>query len=271
VEPREGFVDHDGTRTHYWDVGEGRPVLLLHGSGPGVSALANWRLAIPALSQRRRVVAPDLVGFGTTETDGPIRTHLDTWVSQVASFLKALDLPTVDVVGNSMGGAVGLGLAARGQELVRRVVAMGTVGVRFELTDGLDRAWGYRPSLAAMQELIGLFAHDARFAADEDLVRMRHDASREPKAGERFASLFPAPRQRWIDALALSPEDIERVQHPVLLVHGREDRIIPWESTSLRLLDLLPNARLLLFARCGHWVQIERADEFHRLVDDFLE
>jgi len=261
-----GWVVVGETRTRYLEAGSGRPIVLLHGSGPGVSGLVNWRLALPALGERFRVLAPDLVGFGETEVRGQVEARLDTWVGHVAGFIEALALGRVDLVGNSMGGAVALGLAARRPQLVRRVVTMGTVGVPFPITEGLDRVWGYRPSLEAMRALIGLFTYDPSFARDEELVRLRFEASAHPVASERYASLFPAPRQRWVDALALADGELAELRQPVLLIHGLEDRVIPWRATSLRIARLVPDARLCLFPRCGHWVQIERADEFHGLV-----
>ena len=105
-------VDAAGISTHYHEAGAGPPVLLLHGSGPGVSAWANWRLTIPALARNYRVIAPDLVGFGCTERPGDIRYSLQTWSNHVWSFLDALGIRQTSVVGNSLGGRIGLDMAA---------------------------------------------------------------------------------------------------------------------------------------------------------------
>jgi pimeloyl-ACP methyl ester carboxylesterase len=86
---------------------------------------------------------------------------------------------------------------------------------------------------------------------------------------ERGASLFPAPRQRWIDALSVPRERLTRITQPVLLVHGRDDQVIPLES-SLYLLHAIDDAALHVWPHTGHWVQIERAPEFAALVLDFL-
>lgn len=265
------FVEAGSTRTFYLESGTGGDVvLLLHGSGPGVSGTLNWRLALPALAADFRVLCPDLVGFGRTVTTDPVVTSLDMWVDQVIALLDGLGVERVHVVGNSMGGAVALGLAARHPDRVGRLVLMGTVGIAFPITDALDAVWGYEPDLDRMRELIALFAADDRFAHDDELVRLRFEASAEPSAHARYASLFPPPRQRWVDAVALDVAELQRIHHPVLLVHGKQDRVVPWQATSLRLLDVLPDARLHLFPRCGHWVQIERSNEFHQLVRGFL-
>jgi pimeloyl-ACP methyl ester carboxylesterase len=81
--------------------------------------------------------------------------------------------------------------------------------------------------------------------------------------------MFPAPRQRWVDALATEESRLSALPQPTLIVHGRDDRIVPLEC-SLRLLQLIPKARLHVFGQCGHWTQIEHAAEFNRLTADFL-
>jgi 2-hydroxy-6-oxo-octa-2,4-dienoate hydrolase len=81
--------------------------------------------------------------------------------------------------------------------------------------------------------------------------------------------MFPAPRQRWVDAMATANAEIAALPHQTLLIHGREDQVIPL-ATSLRLLELIDRSELHVFGRCGHWTQIERTDEFNRLLVDFL-
>jgi 2-hydroxymuconate-semialdehyde hydrolase len=102
-----------GIRTNFHDVGTGFPVLLIHGSGPGVTAWANWRLAMPALAKQARVIAPDMVGFGFTERPDGFAYTMDAWVRQAIGLLDALKLDQVDLVGNSFGGALSLALAIR--------------------------------------------------------------------------------------------------------------------------------------------------------------
>lgn len=246
----------------------GVPLLLLHGSGPGVSAFANWRLVLPALAEDRRVLAPDLVGFGHTERPAGVRYDMDTWVQQAQDLLDVLDLAQADVVGNSFGGALALALAVRHPERVRRLVLMGSVGVPFEITPGLDAVWGYTPSLEAMRGLLDLFAHDRGLVTDE-LAELRYAASVRPGVQEAFAAMFPPPRQRWVDAMCSPETDIRALTHETLVVHGREDRVIPLQ-TSLTLADWIPRAQLHVFGHCGHWTQIEHAGRFSRLVGDFL-
>lgn len=257
-----------GIMTNYHDVGAGAPALFIHGSGPGVSAWANWRLALPVCSQRLRVIAPDMAGFGYTERPAGISYNLDTWVGQAVGLLDALEIPRADIVGNSFGGALALALAVRHPQRVRRMVLMGSAGISFPITPALDAVWGYTPSLENMRRLLDVFAFDRNLVTDE-LAELRYQASMRPGFQESFSAMFPAPRQRWIEALASREEDIRALDHEALVIHGREDQVIPL-SNSLTLAQWIPRSQLHVFGRCGHWTQIEHAARFSRLVSDFL-
>ncbi|MDM0070490.1 alpha/beta fold hydrolase [Variovorax sp. J31P207] len=254
--------------TNLHDLGQGAPALFIHGSGPGVSAWANWRLAMPVLAQTRRIIAPDMAGFGYTDRPPGIAYTMDTWVQQAIDLLDALDVERADVVGNSFGGALSLALAIRAPHRVRRLVLMGSVGVPFAITPGLDAVWGYTPSLENMRRILDVFAHDRSLVSDE-LAQLRYEASIRPGFQESFGAMFPAPRQRWVDAMASPEAAIRALPHETLVIHGREDQVIPL-ATSLTLADWIPNSQLHVFGRCGHWTQIEHGARFARLVGDFL-
>ena len=261
-----------GYATNYHDVGSGAPVLLIHGSGPGVSAWANWRLLLPVLSQTRRVIAPDMRGFGFTErptdlSDASAYT-MTTWVQQAVDLLDALKIEQADLVGNSFGGALALALAIAHPSRVRRLVLMGSVGVPFEITAGLDAVWGYTPSIAHMRELLDLFAYDRTRVTDE-LAQLRYQASIQPGFQESFVAMFPMPRQARVAAMQSREQDIRALPHETLVVHGREDAVIPL-SNSLLLSQWITRAQLHVFAQCGHWTQIEHAARFAQLVENFL-
>jgi 2-hydroxymuconate-semialdehyde hydrolase len=261
-----------GFATNVHDVGTGAPVLLIHGSGPGVSAWANWRLLLPVLSQTRRVIAPDMRGFGFTQrpanpADANAYT-MATWVQQAVDVLDALQIGQADVVGNSFGGALALALAIKHPQRVRRLVLMGSVGVPFSITPGLDAVWGYTPSITLMRELLDIFAFSRALVTDE-LAQLRYQASIQPGFQEAFAAMFPAPRQRWGDAMTSPEAAIRALPHETLVVHGREDRVIPL-ANSVTLSQWITRAQLHVFGQCGHWTQIEHAARFARLVENFL-
>lgn len=272
---RASQIDVAGVATALIDTGPppgpaaAPPVLLLHGSGPGVTAAANWRPVIPALSADRRVIAPDQLGFGGTATGEPRSYGRAAWTEHALALLDTLGLGTVDVIGNSMGGAIALAMAVARPGAVRRIVTMGSMGVAMALPYGLNEVWGYTPGTAQMRHIIGLFAHNRGLITD-DLVEMRYQASLNPPVRDSWAAMFPAPRQRWVDDLALSGAELASIQAPALLVHGRDDRVVPWRPSSGQLIDLLPDSRLHVMSNCGHWTMIEKTADFLAVVQPFL-
>jgi pimeloyl-ACP methyl ester carboxylesterase len=246
------------------DGGSGPAVLLLHGSGPGTTSAA-WGPLIAALEPRHRVIAPDLLGFG--ESEMPVGSLRAAWTAQAADLLDALGIATCAVVGNSAGGAIALSLASARPELVKSVVAVGSMGHALALPPGLDSLWGYEPSRDAAKALIELLNYDPA-AATPEAVEARLAAT---LAQPHYPSLFPAPRQRWVDDLSLSSDELAAISVPVLLVHGAQDRIVPLADGALALLQLLPDVRAHVFGGCGHASPLERTGEFNRLVTTFLE
>jgi len=119
-----------------------------------------------------------------------------------------------------------------------------------------------------MKGLLDIFAHDRALVTDE-LAELRYRASIQPGYQDSFAAMFPAPRQRWVDAMASPEMAIRALPHETLIVHGREDRVIPLQN-SLTLAQWIPNSQLHVYGHCGHWTQIEHAARFARLVGDFL-
>jgi pimeloyl-ACP methyl ester carboxylesterase len=244
-------ADANGIKTNYLEAGQGDPVVLIHGSGPGVTSYANWRLVLPALAENFRVLAPDMVGFGFSERPA------DT-----------LELPTAHLVGNSFGGAIALRIAAQHPDRAGKLVLMGSMGVPFPITEGLDRVWGYQPSFENMRKVLDVFAY-SRDLVNDELAEVRYRGSIQPGFQESFAAMFPAPRQRWVEAMCTPEDDIRRLPHRTLIVHGREDQVIPVQ-TSLRLEELIDNADLSVFSHCGHWSMIERTADFNRNVTEFF-
>lgn len=254
--------------TNYHDVGSGSPLLMLHGSGPGVSAWANWNKVFPLLSEKYRILAPDMAGFGYTDRPEGMVYNMSSWVDQTIRFMDALDIEKADLVGNSFGGALALSMAVKYPQRINKLVLMGSMGVSFPLTYGLDRVWGYIPSFENMKELLDIFVYN-RNIVNDDLARLRYESSMNPGFQESFSSMFPAPRQSSVEAMAGNEVYIRSIPHETLIVHGREDRVIPLE-TSLKLVQLIENAQLHVFGKCGHWTQIEKTKEFAALVDTFL-
>lgn len=257
-----------GYETYYHEEGDGDHVLLIHGSGLGVSAWANWRLLIPQLTPKYHVFAPDLIGFGRSEKPD-IAYNKEVWVNHMIHFIEEKMKPPVYIVGNSLGGVISLHLAKRRPDLVKKQVLMGTPGLAFELTEGLDIAWGSEPGIENMRRMIRIFAYNQSLAEDEELVKVRHEASIAPGVPETFAAMFPPPRQRHIDDLVLTEEELKQIETPTLALHGREDRVIPIE-VSWKMAQIMPNIEFHSFPKCGHWIQIEKSNAFAEQVLGFF-
>jgi len=263
-------IDVAGVRTNYLDAGGGDPVVLLHGSGPGVSAASNWAGVLDALGARHRVLAPDMPGFGFTDFRADGHYDIKVWTGHLLGFLDALGLDRVALVGNSLGGAVALALALRHPERIERIVAMGTPVGEYPITEGLAAGRAYVPSPEAMRAVMEHFPFDPALITDE-MVQARFEASDRPGARDAMRCLLPAPGPDGATPVVrgLPEAALAQVALPVLILHGREDRVIPFEH-ALRLHRNLPDSQLHSFGRCGHWVQLERRAGFVAQVLEFL-
>jgi 2-hydroxymuconate-semialdehyde hydrolase/2-hydroxy-6-oxo-octa-2,4-dienoate hydrolase len=241
---------------------------MLHGSGPGVSATANWQYNIPALAEQFLVLAPDIVGFGDTERPADVVYSLRTWTDHVWAFLDANGIGAASIVGNSLGGRIALQMATDEPDRITKMVLMGSPGVGMTLTEGLAALRSYRPSPDAMRDMLrSYFAVNPALITD-DLVDIRYEASVANGAFEAYSAMFNDPRHKGSE-LGITEAEVREITTPTLLIHGREDKVVPL-AVSITMLGLLPNADLHVFSACGHWTQIERADEFSALVASFL-
>jgi 2-hydroxymuconate-semialdehyde hydrolase/2-hydroxy-6-oxo-octa-2,4-dienoate hydrolase len=261
-------IDAAGIQTSYLEAGAGEPIVMLHGSGPGVSGMANWQHNIGALSRRFRVLAPDIVGFGATKRPDDIVYSLRTWTDHVWAFLDAHGIQKTAIVGNSLGGRIALQMATDSPHRITKMVLMGAPGVGMTLTEGLAALRAYQPSHDAMRDLLrNYFAVDPAMITD-DLVAIRYEASIADGAYEAYRAMFFDPRHDGSE-LGITEDEVRAITTPALLVHGREDKVVPMQ-VSVTMLGLLSNADLHVFSACGHWTQIERADEFSALISDYL-
>ncbi|MBG9986134.1 alpha/beta fold hydrolase [Facklamia sp. DSM 111018] len=259
--------------TNYLEVGEnigGIPLLFVHGSGPGVSAYANWRLILPLVEEINHAYAMDMVGFGFSDkpTGDEVNYGRELWTQQIIDFMDALNLEQVNLVGNSFGGSLGLSVALNYPDRINKLIMMGPMGVESQIPFGLNEVWGYKGTEEHMAQLIDLFTYNKKFAS-EDLIKTRYEASLEPGFHEAFSTMFPEPRQQSVDDLSFPDEEIRKIPHKTLIVHGREDQVVP-VTNSYRLINLIEDAELHIFGGCGHWTQIEKSQEFAHLVNNFV-
>lgn len=265
--------------THCERSGEGgaETLLFLHGSGPGVTAWSNWQFALPFFDDKFHCLAPDLIGFGATQHPEPppsgMRAWMRLWVDQCLALLDAAQIEKAHVVGNSMGGAIALHLLMEAPERFDRAVLMGPIGTPHAIQPAIDRLWGFYedPSPKMFRNVVRWFVYDDAFLADrlDAIVKTRYEAAMQPEVQRSFRAMFPAPRQKVLDDLVVPELALRRMMHPTLLVHGRDDKIVPVE-TSLYLLQHLPKVQLHIFGQCSHWTQIEYARSFNQLLAQFL-
>lgn len=142
---------------------------------------------------------------------------MDIWVEQIISLLDELRIESVNLVGNSLGGAIALHLANRYPRRFKRIAFMGKSGVPFKITPKLDAIRGFysEPSVEKMIEMISWFIYNLQ-AFDEDfttIAQMRFDAAMDPKVRHSYLAMFPAPRQRHIDDCVLPDEALARIDH----------------------------------------------------------
>ena len=159
----------NGIRTNYLEDGKASDptVVLVHGSGPGVTSYANWRLVIPALAEHFHVIAPDMVGFGYSDRPEGVQYGLDTWADQTVGLMDTLGIEKAHLVGNSFGGGIGLRIATKHPDRVDKLVLMGSMGVHFPITEGLDAVWGFDGTLEGMRRVMGFFAYNPALTTDE--------------------------------------------------------------------------------------------------------
>ncbi len=258
-----------GHRTNYHDEGNGQPVILLHGSGPGVSAWSNWATTMPALAEQHRVIAPDIAGFGLTEIKEGVKYNIKFWVQHLMALMDALDIEKASLVGNSFGGALSIAMALSHPERVERIILMGTPCGDFQITDGLRCALEYQPSHENMENLLALFPYNKDLITPQ-LVDSRYQASTRPGAHEAFQSLMPAPKDGTKTIVKGFPaHTLESITCNALVIHGREDQVVP-PTCAEKIFKAIPCAQLHMFGQCGHWVQIEKQQQFLKLLSDFL-
>lgn len=250
----------------------GMPALLmLHGSGPGVTAASNWQAIMEGLGDSFHCIAPDILGFGDSSYPDPqpvgFTANAEIRIDALFEMLGAMGVDKVTLVGNSMGGMYSLRMCQLRPELIDRLVLMGSGGMPgLEPTPDLIKLVTFfdNPTVEAMQELLLKFVHDKQaFGPKVDEVaagRMALVGRPEVEASHR--AMF-AP-----EMMSFSPADLAKLDIPALVVHGRQDVIVPIEC-SYYLADNLPNADLYVIDKCGHWTQIEQAERFRTILRDF--
>src|SRR5690625_1053306 len=255
----------EGELTHYHDLGEGTPILFLHGSGTGVTAAANWWLNLPQLSEHGRCIAIDSIGYGQTIAADDVEYGIKEWVRHAVRVLDALGIEKTWIVGNSLGGWLAFQFALDYPERLLGIVSMGTGGAK--LTKALKGHSNPNLSEEGIRETLELFVVNKDLVTD-DLVKLRYQSALNDTATDRLKEVVAA-RDRDRTELPLDFERLAKLDIPVLLIHGMQDHVIP-VSRTWEILNTLPHADAHVCSQCGHWSQVERADEFNEVVSSYI-
>ncbi|HWV27011.1 MAG TPA: alpha/beta fold hydrolase [Aeromicrobium sp.] len=257
------------------EVGGGLPLVMLHGGGPGASAWSNFGSALPGFARDFRTLLVDQPGFGQSDKPPVEGNYFRFSAAIVKDFLDAVGIDRIHLLGNSLGGGTAMRFALEYPERVGRLVLMGPGGLSLNLfhadpTEGVKRLMDFSaaPSKEALRAFISTMVVDQSLVTDE-LVEMRFADATAPGALEAMRSMgmsFWNP-DSYEDGLIW--RDAFRMKRPTLLTWGREDRVNPLDG-ALVALKTIPRAELHVFANCGHWAQIEAAEEFREVCTAFL-
>jgi 2-hydroxy-6-oxonona-2,4-dienedioate hydrolase len=268
------LVDTKDYRIQINEAGEGHPIFMIHGGGPGATGWSNFAPNVPVLSQKYRCIAVTMPGWGESSPQ-TVQTGRDP-VEAMKQLADSMGIDKAAFVGNSMGGGTAVRFAAEYPARVSHLITMGLGGPGgVSMLQPAGMSEGIRvlvqayqdPSPQNMKRLVQVMCYDPSAASDE-LAEQRSEVARK----------FPEHNKNWRDLLRSGPpmtipaailDKLLTLSVPTILIHGRDDRTVHFE-TSLRTVAMIPNSRMVLINRCGHWAQLEHAAEFNRLVDGFV-
>lgn len=263
------YADAEGLRTHFIEAGEGEPVILVHGGGPGADGFGNWYSCLPGFAKHFRAIAVDMLGFGRTAKPDPATFVYSQGArtDHLIAFIEALGLRQTRLVGNSMGGITSLGVARKRPDLVEKLVLMGSAGIKTaEIPAALAPLMQYDGTPEGMRKVVQALTH-AIFRTDEGMVRYRVDLSNVPENRAALRATMGWVREQH--GLYYEDEDIRAVKTPTLVICGKDDPIVTL-AQGFRFLELLENSRGYFIPHCGHWVMIEYPEEFIEVTTRFL-
>lgn len=261
----------------YHEAGDGPPLLLLHGSGIGVSGWRNFRGNLATFARHFRCLVLELPGFGISD---PVDGHpLRTSGAAVIRFMDALGIESASIVGNSMGGVVGVNVAMTHPDRVDRLVTIGGVGPNIfsqSPSEGsrLLREFADDPSRSKLVRWLDCMVHDPALLTEERIDEYWESAN-SPQSHKTLVAMYGSEATAARERAMADPErapywmDMRKVQCPTLFTWGLDDRQCP-PDMPLVPLRLVPNAELHIFPNCGHWVMLEAKEAFERVTLEFL-
>lgn len=246
-----------------------RPLVLLHGGGPGASAMSNFGRTIPVFAKRFDTLAVDQPGYGRSELGDLSGQYFTHAAAALVHLIDDLELERVDLIGNSLGGGTAVRFALDYPSRAGKLLLMGPGGLSLNVfaadpTEGVKRlgAFGAGPTRERMAAFLRTLVFDPKLITDELIDERLAAAGDLSFMRTSFSGAHAEQGLLWRDA--------HRLRNEVLLVWGREDRVNPLDG-ALVALKVIRRCRLHVFGGCGHWAHLEKFDEFNRLAFDFLE
>lgn len=251
----------NGHNIHYIDQGHGPAIVFLHGSGPGASGHSNFKGNYPELAEQGfRCLVIDLPGFGYSDKPDDVNYTLDFFVECVRQTLAIAGVSRCAVVGNSLGGAVAVGLALSHPELVEKLILMapGGMSAREEYLQmpGMQKMFEIYLSegeldAGSMREMFEFgLVHDPAHVTDDLLAERMHVMA---QMNSQVMQTMDIP-----DLSARLPE----LTCPVLVFWGANDRMMP-DSGLLAVAKNTPDMKMIVLSECGHWAMVEHEDLFN--------
>jgi pimeloyl-ACP methyl ester carboxylesterase len=261
----------------YYDQGSGPGLLFLHGSGPGVTGWRNFRGVLPTFAEHFRCLVLEFPGFGVSDDFGG--HPMVTAQGAVAPFLDALDVPKVDIVGNSMGGGVGINFAINNPDRVGKLVTIGGIGTNVFSpgpSEGIRLLQDFteEPTRQRLIDWLRSMVYDEALVTDQ-LIEERWALATDPPTLESARRMYGKAAFAQMMAMMRHADMpmpwaiMHKVKCPTLLTWGRDDRVSPLDMALIPM-RTIPNAELHVFPNCGHWAMIEAKQAFESTVLAFL-
>ena len=257
-------------RIHFNEAGTGDPVICIHGGGPGAAGWSNYVANVGPLSEHFPTILTDMPGYGKSDPVTLTEGRLSYNAKALNHLLDSLGLEKASFIGNSMGGGTSAKFAIEYPEQVDKLILMGAAGGGTSLfspmpVEGIRMLGTVRdnPTVETFREMIRLFVYDSSFVTDELLEQRVQGYLSHP---EHIA----AARNSTAAGVGMDlTADLHKITAKTLVIWGRDDRFVPLDH-ALKFMWHIPNAQVHIFPECGHWAQYEHAEEFNRLVIDFL-
>jgi pimeloyl-ACP methyl ester carboxylesterase len=261
----------------YYDQGNGPSLLFLHGSGPGVTGWRNFRGVLPTFARQYRCLVLEFPGFGVSDDFGG--HPMVTAQGAVAPFLDALDVPKVDIIGNSMGGGVGINFAINNPDRVGKLVTIGGIGTNVFSpgpSEGIRLLQDFteEPTRQRLVDWLRSMVFDEALVTDQ-LIEERWALATDPPTLESARRMYGKAAFAQMMAMMRKADlpmpwaIMHKVKCPTLLTWGRDDRVSPLDMALIPM-RTIPNAELHVFPNCGHWAMIEAKQAFESSVLAFL-